>query len=80
MARRGWLICTTIAAGLAVSSAHLSAQGGGSEVGLASRVDRLAADVLPRVVAWRRDFHQHPELGNREVRTSAIVANCRSRW
>src|SRR6478609_10658399 len=34
-----------------------------------------AADkVEPRVIAWRRDFHQHPELGNREVRTSGIVA------
>jgi amidohydrolase len=33
------------------------------------------AEVLePRVVAWRRDFHQHPELGNREFRTAAIVA------
>ncbi|MBW3553778.1 MAG: amidohydrolase [Gemmatimonadetes bacterium] len=27
-----------------------------------------------RVVAWRRDIHQHPELGNREVRTAALVA------
>src|SRR5687768_2101226 len=28
----------------------------------------------PRIVAWRRDIHQHPELGNREVRTAALVA------
>ncbi|MEM7412713.1 MAG: amidohydrolase, partial [Myxococcota bacterium] len=27
-----------------------------------------------RVVAWRRDFHQHPELSNREVRTAGKVA------
>ena len=34
-----------------------------------------AADKIePRVVAWRRDFHQNPELGNREVRTARIVA------
>jgi amidohydrolase len=31
--------------------------------------------VLPQVTAWRRDLHQHPELGNREVRTSKIVAD-----
>jgi amidohydrolase len=27
-----------------------------------------------QVIAWRRDFHEHPELGNHEVRTSAIIA------
>jgi amidohydrolase len=34
-----------------------------------------AADrIEPRVVAWRRDLHQNPELGNRERRTAKIVA------
>ena len=37
-------------------------------------LDEAAARVEPRVVAWRRDFHQHPELGNREKRTAGIVA------
>jgi len=33
------------------------------------------ADALKdQVIAWRRDFHEHPELGNHEVRTSAIIA------
>lgn len=26
------------------------------------------------VIRWRRNFHQHPELGNREIRTSGVVA------
>ncbi|HEU4780965.1 MAG TPA: amidohydrolase [Steroidobacteraceae bacterium] len=30
--------------------------------------------VDPKIIAWRRDFHQNPELSNREVRTSGIVA------
>ncbi len=30
--------------------------------------------VLPQVQAWRRDLHQHPELGAKEVRTAAKVA------
>ena len=30
--------------------------------------------LAPQVVAWRRDIHQHPELSNREFRTSALVA------
>ncbi len=37
-------------------------------------VDALAATVDARVQAWRRDIHQYPELGNREVRTAALVA------
>jgi amidohydrolase len=36
---------------------------------------QAAADrVEPDVIAWRRDLHQNPELGNREVRTARIVA------
>src|SRR5258708_40112792 len=35
-----------------------------------------AADrIEPKVIAWRRDFHQNPELGNRELRTAKIVAD-----
>lgn len=29
--------------------------------------------VQPQVVEWRRDFHAHPELSNRETRTGAKV-------
>ncbi|MER9587081.1 M20 aminoacylase family protein [Mesorhizobium sp. M0276] len=32
------------------------------------------ADLLPDIVAWRRDIHAHPELGFDEHRTSALVA------
>lgn len=34
-----------------------------------------AAALQPQLVAWRRDFHQHPELGFHEVRTAGIVAD-----
>jgi amidohydrolase len=37
-------------------------------------IDRRARELESRVVAWRRDFHQNPELSNREFRTSKIVA------
>jgi len=33
-----------------------------------------AARLEAKVIAWRRDLHEHPELGNREFRTSKIVA------
>jgi len=38
------------------------------------RLDELAAEVQPKVVEWRRWFHEHPELSNREFETSARVA------
>jgi len=38
-------------------------------------IDAAADKILPKVVAWRRDFHEHPELGNSEVRTAKIVAD-----
>ena len=42
---------------------------------LAGDVERLSVELNPQVVAWRRDFHKNPELGNREVRTSKIIAD-----
>ncbi len=41
---------------------------------LRTDLDRLADQIEPRMIEWRRDIHQHPELGNREVRTAGIVA------
>ena len=32
-------------------------------------------ELFPQLLAWRRDFHQHPELGFQEVRTAGIVAD-----
>ena len=41
---------------------------------LAARIDGAAQVLEAQVIAWRRDLHQHPELGNREFRTAGIVA------
>ena len=38
-------------------------------------IDSAAAAVEARVVAWRRDIHQHPELSNREFRTAKLAAD-----
>jgi amidohydrolase len=40
---------------------------------LASEIDRAAGSVEEQVIAWRRNLHEHPELGNREFRTAKIV-------
>lgn len=37
-------------------------------------IDQLAADYQPKVVEWRRHFHAHPELSNREFETAKFVA------
>jgi len=39
-----------------------------------AQIDARAAALESKVIAWRRDLHQHPELSNREVRTAGVVA------
>jgi len=39
-----------------------------------AELDAAAGKLESRVVEWRRDFHRHPELANREFRTAAKVA------
>ncbi len=41
---------------------------------LLALVDERSPALADKVVAWRRDFHAHPELGNREERTGKLVA------
>jgi amidohydrolase len=42
---------------------------------LDARIDDAAARVESKVIACRRDIHEHPELGNREARTAKLVAD-----
>src|SRR5690349_16429851 len=41
----------------------------------ATRVDQEIAKVTPAVTELRHQIHQHPELSNREEKTSALVAD-----
>jgi amidohydrolase len=41
---------------------------------LYSQIDNRVSEIQNKVIAWRRDFHQNPELSNREFRTAKIVA------
>ena len=58
----------------AVLALALSVGGSALAAPSAARIEQAAKAVQPKVVAWRRDIHQHPELGNQEVRTAALVA------
>lgn len=41
---------------------------------LQAKLDQQAKEIEARVIEWRRDFHQNPELGNREFKTGAKIA------
>jgi len=42
-------------------------------------INRIA-EFADDIIAYRRDFHEHPELGMEEVRTSGIVADLLNQW
>ena len=52
----------------------LAAPGRADISALKAAADVRIQAVTERVVRWRRDIHQHPELGNQEFRTAALVA------
>lgn len=37
-------------------------------------VNKKADNIEQKVIDWRHDIHQNPELGNREFRTAALIA------
>ncbi len=41
---------------------------------LNNEIDNLAKEVDPKVISWRRDIHEHPELSYQEERTAKLVA------
>ena len=53
----------------------LAASPAAAQTAQARELDAIAAALEEQVIAWRRDIHQHPELGNREFRTAGIVAD-----
>src|SRR5687767_6496778 len=63
------MIRAVLAAAASLSAANAIAQISPAQI------DSAATAVAPKVITWRRDIHQHPELSNREVRTSKLVAD-----
>lgn len=61
-------VATILIAGVAMATNGMSAT-------LEQKVNAKIDALEPRVIEWRRDIHQHPELSNRETRTAALVAD-----
>ncbi|GAA4414749.1 M20 family metallopeptidase [Nibrella viscosa] len=63
-----YALATTFGIALAIPSLMAQPQP------LNSRMDKLAEGLEKKVITWRREFHQNPELGNREFQTAAKIA------
>ncbi|RUO48509.1 M20 family metallopeptidase [Pseudidiomarina donghaiensis] len=57
-----------------ISLALLTATSFTAGVAKAESTVRINAELEQKVIEWRRDLHQHPELSNREFRTAKVVA------
>jgi amidohydrolase len=65
------LSALSLAAGLLAAQAPLTPP---LPAAVTRDLDARIAGVMPKVVAWRRDLHEHPELSYSEERTSGVVA------
>jgi amidohydrolase len=45
-----------------------------AQASLKAKTDKMAEEIYDKVVTWRRDFHQNPELSNREFKTAEKIA------
>lgn len=70
--RRAKLAISAFVLSLAYASGLSAQQPATSE--LAKLIESKLPVVMPKVVAWRRDIHEHPELSGQEVRTAKLVA------
>ena len=50
------------------------------DVTAAGRIRVLAGQIEGDIIAWRRHFHKHPELGAHEVETSAFIQSKLDGW
>ena len=64
------LMKTKMLAALIILHFAAAAQNDAFKIKLSQQADQLTQ----KVITWRRDFHEHPELGNNEVRTAGIIA------
>eukprot|EP01036_Dinobryon_divergens_P009778 gene9778-13086_t len=66
------LAASLMAAGLLSLTAPAGAQA--TDAAGLKQLEAAVNAAAPRMVAWRRDIHAHPELSGQEVRTAKLVA------
>lgn len=59
-----------ILSGVLIAPLFLFAQNTAQNLAVGKKADA----ITEKVISWRRDFHEHPELGNQEKRTAGIIA------
>jgi len=59
-----WLACAVLMVPFSASAEDI----------LSESMESMIQDMTDQVVDWRRHFHEHPELSNREFETAAMVA------
>lgn len=70
------LASVALAAGLLCNAAQAqTTPAPASADALHAQIETRAKAVESQLIAWRRDIHQHPELGNYEIRTAKLVAD-----
>jgi amidohydrolase len=69
---RRLLYFSTMALALSVASPN---SGFADTASLEKAVRDKVASIEGKLIAWRQDIHQHPELGDQETRTSGVVAD-----
>jgi len=69
------IACLVVPAGARAQSAASATATSSALASLHSAIAARTEQITPKVVAWREDIHQHPELGTQEVRTSKLVAD-----
>jgi amidohydrolase len=69
------LLACALTGGALVTGGDPAAAQTAAPGGLAAEIERRIDQIEGKVIAWRRDLHEHPELGNREIRTSRIIAD-----
>jgi amidohydrolase len=56
-------------------SCFLALSSNAQKTTIESQIEVAVNKIEPKCITWRRDLHEHPELSNREFRTSKIIAD-----